>query len=66
MRLDAPICPFLTRVQPKVVSPVQWEATVAALLSRGWDRGLELGPGKTLSGIIKRADKTAAMRSVEL
>jgi len=48
------------------VSPVQWEATVAALLSRGWDRGLELGPGKTLSGIIKRADKTAAMRSVEL
>lgn len=50
----------------QVTSPVQWEATVAALIERGMKEGYELGPGKVLAGIVKRIDKTVVITNVEV
>ena len=41
----------------QIVSPVQWERTVRNLIADGADTFVELGPGETLAGMIKRIDK---------
>ncbi|GMI37986.1 hypothetical protein TeGR_g3954 [Tetraparma gracilis] len=50
----------------QVTSPVQWEATMETLLEGGFEEGYEFGPGKVVSGIMKRVDKTAKMTNVEV
>ena len=50
----------------QVTSPVQWEMTMKNLLDNGYEQGYELGPGKVISGIMKRTDKTAAVTNVEV
>ncbi|MBV6860447.1 ACP S-malonyltransferase [Xanthomonas euvesicatoria] len=42
--------------------PVQWTGCVQALASRGITRIAECGPGKVLSGLIKRIDKSLDAR----
>lgn len=42
--------------------PVQWTACVQALAARGATRIAECGPGKVLSGLCKRIDKTLDAR----
>jgi len=48
----------------QVTSPVLWEDSVAGLLGSGFGKGYELGPGKVISGIFKRIDKTAEVENV--
>jgi len=43
----------------QVTSPVQLETIMTDLVAKGFERGYELGPGKVLSGIMKRIDKKA-------
>jgi len=43
----------------QVTAPVQWETIMGDLASAGYEAGYELGPGKVLSGIMKRVDKKA-------
>merc|ERR1740121_931934 len=43
----------------QVTSPVQLETIMTDLFAKGFERGYELGPGKVLSGIMKRIDKKA-------
>nr|TKS07907.1 malonyl-CoA-acyl carrier protein transacylase, mitochondrial-like [Populus alba] len=43
----------------QVTSPVQWETTVKTLLAKGLKKSYELGPGKVITGIVKRMDKKA-------
>lgn len=39
----------------QLVTPVQWERSVHTLTGRlGCERLLELGPGRTLAGLVKR------------
>jgi [acyl-carrier-protein] S-malonyltransferase len=38
----------------QVTAPVRWEATVGALVALGAELSLELGPGRTLTGLGKR------------
>lgn len=45
-------------------SPVRWVETVQALASRGCTGLVELGPGRVLSGLAKRIDKTLDAHSV--
>jgi len=51
----------------QVTAPVQWETIMKELVAAGFEGGYELGPGKVLSGIMKRVDKKApAIVNVEV
>merc|ERR1719247_1678740 len=51
----------------QVTAPVQWETIMKDLVASGYEAGYELGPGKVLSGIMKRIDKKApAITNVEV
>ena len=71
--------PVVTNVNAKVVedsnqmkkllveqlySPVLWEDSVRTLLSNGVTHFIECGPGKVLSGLIKKIDRTATVLPV--
>jgi [acyl-carrier-protein] S-malonyltransferase len=43
----------------QVTAPVRWEDSIRRLLSLGFTRFIELGPGKALNGFLKRIDKNA-------
>jgi [acyl-carrier-protein] S-malonyltransferase len=52
------------RLAEQVTSPVQWEGSVRYLIAQGFTRFIELGPGTTLSGFVKRIDKTVSILNV--
>jgi len=41
----------------QVVSPVLWEASILSLLEDGYDEFYEIGPGKVLTGLMKRISR---------
>ena len=49
----------------QVSSPVKWDASVQEMIALGASRFFELGPGKVLSGLVKRIDKGMAVANVE-
>ncbi|MDD2573237.1 MAG: ACP S-malonyltransferase [Bacillota bacterium] len=49
----------------QVSSPVLWEESVIRMLSLGADTFVEIGPGKTLSGFVKKIDKGATIMNIE-
>lgn len=72
----APSCPLVNNVDAALVSDpellrdglvrqipgaVRWEALTAALLEEGVTAFYELGPGKVLSGLVKRQAKEAGL-----
>ncbi len=79
VRLAAPAVPVISNVtaQPhgavaeiqarlvdQVTSSVRWEESMRYLLAQGFTRFIELGPGKALSGFMKRIDPNAQMLNV--
>jgi [acyl-carrier-protein] S-malonyltransferase len=52
------------RLVEQVTSSVLWENSMRYLLSQGFTRFIELGPGTALSGFMKRIDKTEQMLNV--
>ncbi|MCH8544670.1 MAG: ACP S-malonyltransferase [Alcanivorax sp.] len=46
-------------------SPVRWVETVQKLVSEGVSKGYECGPGKVLSGLVKRIDRSLEMVALE-
>ncbi|HXE42581.1 MAG TPA: ACP S-malonyltransferase [Candidatus Baltobacteraceae bacterium] len=53
-----------SRLVEQVTSSVLWENSMRYLLSQGFTRFIELGPGTALSGFMKRIDKSAKMLNV--
>ena len=49
----------------QICSPVQWESIVRRMLSAGAKTFIELGPGKTLCGLVSRISETARIFNVE-
>lgn len=45
-----------TALVAQLVSPVRWTETVQKLAASGITKGVEMGPGKVLSGLVKRID----------
>ena len=52
------------RLVEQVTSSVRWEDSMRYLLAQGFTRFIELGPGKALSGFMKRIDGNAQMSNV--
>lgn len=48
----------------QLYSPVLWEDSVMKMIALGVDTFIEIGPGKVLSGLIKKIDKTVKIYSV--
>ena len=51
-------------LQRQLYLPVRWTQCVQALASGGATRLAECGPGKVLTGLIKRIDKTLEARAI--
>ncbi|MEE4192490.1 MAG: ACP S-malonyltransferase [Halieaceae bacterium] len=49
----------------QIYSPVQWTACVQAMAGQGIARLVECGPGKVLSGLNRRIDKSLASFNIE-
>lgn len=45
--------------------PVYWEDSIVAMQERGFDTFVEVGPGKVLSGLIKRISRNVKILNVE-
>jgi [acyl-carrier-protein] S-malonyltransferase len=41
----------------QVDAPVRWVESVRALAAAGVDRGIEIGPGNVLAGLVRRIDR---------
>ncbi|ALC16800.1 [Acyl-carrier-protein] S-malonyltransferase [Desulfuromonas soudanensis] len=49
----------------QVSAPVRWDESVLKMSGLGVDRYIEIGPGKVLSGLIKRIVKGASVANIE-
>lgn len=49
----------------QVSSPVRWEESVRNMWAQGVDGFVEIGPGRVLSGLIKRIERSAALFNVD-
>ncbi len=56
---------FRTLLAEQVVSPVQWVDCVRRMLQEGVKKFIEMGPGRVLSGLIKRLDKNLTVVNIE-
>lgn len=48
----------------QVSSSVRWQQSVEAMLADGVDTFIEIGPGKTLAGFMKKIDRTAKVLNI--
>ena len=56
------IAPLLTR---QIKEPVRFYESIAVMQEAGVTNFIEIGPGKVLSGFVKKIDKTAKLANVE-
>lgn len=49
----------------QVSSSVRWQQSVEAMLKDGVDTFIEIGPGKTLTGFMKKIDRTVKVMNIE-
>lgn len=49
----------------QVCAPVRWEQSVQAMISDGVTRFVEIGPGKVLTGLVKRINKEMTLVNIE-
>ncbi|HZT74831.1 MAG TPA: ACP S-malonyltransferase [Terriglobales bacterium] len=49
----------------QVVAPVQWERSIRFLAGKGVDLFIETGPGRVLSGLLRRIDRKLRAANVE-
>lgn len=71
-----PVIPYVTNVTAEVVeggeeikdllvrqvsSSVRWEQSIRTMIAQGIDTFVEIGPGKTLSGFMKKTNKNVKM-----
>jgi len=53
-------------LKTQVTAPVQWETTMTNMVGSDYEKGFELGPGKVITGVLKRVDKKASMGNIEV
>lgn len=49
----------------QVSAPVRWEETIVTMVTMGVERYIEIGPGKVLSGLVKRMARDSVVDNVQ-
>jgi [acyl-carrier-protein] S-malonyltransferase len=49
----------------QVSNPVRWEESMRKMIEKGIEQVLEIGPGKILSGLMKRIDNRIETGNLE-
>ena len=62
LRTASELRPALVR---QISSPLYWEDSIKNMASNGFDTFIEIGPGKVLSGLVRRIAKDAKVLNVE-
>ena len=52
-------------LEKQVSSSVRWQQSVEAMLADGVDTFIEIGPGRTLAGFMRKIDRTAKVLNIE-
>lgn len=52
-------------LEEQVYSSVRWQQSVEAMIADGVDTFIEIGPGKTLAGFMKKIDRTVTVCNIE-
>jgi [acyl-carrier-protein] S-malonyltransferase len=53
-----------TELRNQLTSPVQWQRTIEYMVNHGVATFIEIGPGKVLTGLIKRINKEVATQNI--
>ncbi len=56
---------YKSMIKAQVINPVQWQKTVENLVEKGVDTFIEVGVGKTLSGLIKKINPDVKVFNVD-
>jgi [acyl-carrier-protein] S-malonyltransferase len=66
---DAQLTSDAASIKEKLVrqikSPVLWDESVKKMISAGFDKFIEIGPGRVLSGLLRKIDKTKKALNIE-
>ncbi len=62
LRTASELRPSLIR---QISSPLYWEDSIRSMTADGYDTFIEIGPGKVLSGLVRRIAKDAKVLNVE-
>lgn len=80
IKISDPVIPYVANVtaqyvtraedvkpllEKQVSSSVRWQQSVERMISEGVDRFVEIGPGKTLSGFVKKISRDVEILNVE-
>jgi len=49
----------------QIKNPVKWDETVSNMIAAGAEKFIEIGPGKVLSGLLRRIDKSKKALNIE-
>ncbi len=50
-----------SRLREQVAQPIRWEASMRKLIADGFGRFVEVGPGRVLSGLMRKIDRSVKM-----
>ena len=53
-----------TELKKQLTNPVQWQRTIEYMVKQGVTTFIEIGPGKVLTGLIKRINKEAITQNL--
>ncbi|MGY3766084.1 ACP S-malonyltransferase [Vagococcus vulneris] len=56
---------LVDNLMEQVMSPVYWEDSIRTMIENGVDTFIEIGPGKALSGFVKKIDKNVTVQNVD-
>lgn len=46
-------------LREQVAKPIRWQASIERLIAEGYDRFVEVGPGRVLTGLMRKIDRSA-------